>query len=89
MVRAFTEYDLDAAAALLAERHRRHLEAEPLLPADVDFRAEVEALWHTDGAAGAVAKAGYLLGVRNADTTWAPNVWVAAACVVMNGPTCG
>ena len=79
MVRAFTEDDLDAAAALLSERHRRHLEAEPLLPVDVDFRAEVEALWHRDGAAGVVAAAGYLLGVRTTDATWGPNVWVETA----------
>ena len=32
-IRPLGDGDLDAAAALLAERHRRHRETEPLLPA--------------------------------------------------------
>src|SRR6059036_106263 len=40
-IRPFSEEHLDAAAALLAERHERHLAAEPLLARDVDFRAQV------------------------------------------------
>jgi GNAT superfamily N-acetyltransferase len=40
-IRPFSDEHLDAAAALLAERHERHLAAEPLLARDVDFRAQV------------------------------------------------
>src|SRR3954464_4976648 len=40
-IRPFADEHMDAAAALLAERHARHRQAESLLPADVDFRAEV------------------------------------------------
>src|SRR5215208_2855708 len=79
MIRAFSDGDLDAAAVLLAERHARHRTAEPLLPAAVDFRAEVEALWRTDGAAGAVTEDGYLLGVGRADATWGANGWIESA----------
>ena len=74
---------LDDAASLLARRHERHVEAEPLLPADVDYRAEIDKLWNADGASGTVAIrngqiAGYLLGVRR-DETWGPNVWIELA----------
>ena len=79
MIRAFTERDIDDAAALLAERHRRHCAAEPVLIAERDFRAEVETLWQKDGAAGAFADGGYILGWPRPDSTWGPNVWVEAA----------
>lgn len=79
MIRAFTDGDLDAAAALLAERHARHVQAEPLLPAEVDFRAEIEALWRTDGAAGTVAEGGYLLGRSRPGDAWGRNVWIETA----------
>lgn len=75
----FAEEHLDAAAELLAERHRRHREAEPRLPRDVDFRAEVEALWAKDGAAGAFADGGYVLGTRLDDAMWGPNAWIELA----------
>jgi hypothetical protein len=42
MIRPFTDADVDAAAEMLAQRHSRHREKEPLLPADVDFRAQIE-----------------------------------------------
>src|SRR6266480_3785218 len=63
----FTEEHLDPAAELLAERHARHRLAEPLLPADVDFRAQIESEWRVDGASGVFASrggeaVGYLLG---------------------------
>ncbi len=79
----FSEEHLGAAAQLLAARHGRHREAEPLLPEDVDFRAEVEQLWR-DGASGAVAyrdgaAVGFLLGNRRDDEVWGPNVWVEFA----------
>jgi ribosomal protein S18 acetylase RimI-like enzyme len=79
MVRAFTEGDIDAAAALLAERHRRHCAAEPLLAAERDFRAEVETLWRKEGAAGAFADGGYVLGWSRPDSAWGPNVWIEGA----------
>lgn len=84
MVEPFAEEHLDAAAALLAERHAQHRRAEPLLPAAVDFRAEVEALWRREGASGAVAivgdrVVGYLIGAPREDPVWGPNVWVELA----------
>ena len=62
MIRPFTDADVDAAAELLAERHARHRAAEPLLPADVDFRAQIESEWAVDGAAGVISDRGYLFG---------------------------
>lgn len=62
MIRTFTDADVDAAAELLSERHARHREAEPLLPADVDFRAQVESEWSADGAGGVISENGYLFG---------------------------
>jgi ribosomal protein S18 acetylase RimI-like enzyme len=73
-----TEEHLDRAATLLEERHRRQREVEPLLPAGVDFRAEIEALWAKDGASGTFAEGGYLLGTR-LDDSWGPNAWVELA----------
>jgi len=58
----FAEEHLDAAAELLAKRHARHREAEPLLPAEVDFRAQVEKEWSEDGASGVFSADGYLFG---------------------------
>ena len=83
-IHPFSEEHLDGAAALLEQRHRRHREAEPLLGEGYDYRAEVEALWGSDGASGAVAArggrvVGYLLGVRHDDARWGPNVWVDPA----------
>src|SRR6202008_4167482 len=42
-IRPFSEEHLDAAAGLLRDRHERHLDAEPLLARDVDYRAQLEA----------------------------------------------
>jgi GNAT superfamily N-acetyltransferase len=57
----FADEHVEAAAALLAARHARHREAEPLLPADVDFRAEVEREWRQEGASGVFAGNAYLI----------------------------
>src|SRR5919201_1785645 len=54
----FSDEHLDAAAELLAARHRRHRDAEPLLPDVHDFRAEIEREWRADGAAGVFATNG-------------------------------
>jgi ribosomal protein S18 acetylase RimI-like enzyme len=83
-IRPFADEHVDDAARLLADRHARHRAAEPLLPGDVDFRAEVEALWTKEGSNGAVAlrdgrAAGYVLGSRLSDATWGPNAWIELA----------
>jgi ribosomal protein S18 acetylase RimI-like enzyme len=86
-IEPFADDHLDAAGELLAERHRRHREAEPLLPAAYEeptaARAEVEALWRADDTPGAVAirdgrVVGYVVGRRKEDT-WGANVWVDPA----------
>src|SRR5262245_53662578 len=74
----FGEEHIAPAAALLAERHGRHRDAEPLLPAEVDFRAKIQELWEKDGASGVFTRDGYLLGTR-LDESWGPNVWVETA----------
>src|ERR1043166_8346709 len=60
MIRRFTDADVDTAAELLAARHARHRKAEPLLPSDVDFRAQIESEWGADGASGVISAEGYL-----------------------------
>jgi GNAT superfamily N-acetyltransferase len=85
-LRPFGEDHLDAAGELLAQRHRRHRAAEPLLPARYEdsaaARAEVEAAWRREGASGAAAfldgrLAGYLVGAPDDEAHWGgPNVWV-------------
>lgn len=51
----FSEEHLDAAASLLAARHARHREAEPLLPELADPQAELERAWRSQGASGVFA----------------------------------
>ena len=90
-IQPFSEEHLDGAAALLAERHTRHREAEPGLPADVDFRAEIEALLAAEERSGAVASrdgelVGYLIGVHRQDLTWGPNIWVENAGHAVRDP---
>jgi GNAT superfamily N-acetyltransferase len=78
-IEPFREEHVDAAAELLAARHARHREAEPLLPPDVDFRKQIESEWQQDGASGVFAHsggepAGYLfarpLPYGRDDLTW-------------------
>jgi GNAT superfamily N-acetyltransferase len=83
-VQPFSEEHLDAAGELLAARHRRHREAEPLLTEPADYRAEVEALLGGEKASGVVGLrdgriAGYVLGISKDDGPWGPNVWVDPA----------
>lgn len=87
-IRPLLPADLDAAATLLAERHRRHRAAEPALdPAYEDpgaARREIEAALAIEGAGGWVAVRGgaiegYLLGYAKDPQVWGPNVWVEAA----------
>lgn len=79
MPEPFSDQHLDAAAALLTARHARHRADEPLLPAEVDFRGEIEALWRRPGASGAMSERGYLIGAPREDPVWGPNVWVELA----------
>src|SRR5512132_3019467 len=74
MIRRFTDSDVGTAAEMLAERHARHLEAEPLLPAAVDFRAQVGSEWGAEGSSGVISEHGYLvarpLPYGQGDLTW-------------------
>ena len=90
-IQPFSEEHLDGAAALLEERHARHREAEPGLPANVDFRAEIEALWAAKERSGAVATrngdlVGYLIGVHREDAIWGSNIWVENAGHAVRDP---
>lgn len=87
-VRALEADDLDDAAALLADRHRRHRQAEPLLdPAYEDAsaaRAEIEKLLADATASAWTALrgdevAGYVVGIAKSSDSWGPNVWIEAA----------
>jgi GNAT superfamily N-acetyltransferase len=68
----FSDEHLDDAAALLAARHARHREAEPLLPELADPRAALEAEWRLEGASGVFSPQGYLIAAphRFRDITW-------------------
>ncbi len=88
MFRTFESDDAAEAGALLAERHRRHRLAQPLLPARYEDPAvaarEVRAAFEADGASGVVAVrdgriVGYLIGAPKASPIWGPNVWVESA----------
>jgi ribosomal protein S18 acetylase RimI-like enzyme len=84
----FAEDHMEEAGRLLADRHRRHRESEPLLPArfeDPDEAAsEISAAWRRAGASGAAARrdgrlVGYLIGAPRDTGIWGDNVWVEAA----------
>lgn len=90
-IQPFSDEHLGAASELLAARHRRHREAEPLLTEPADYGAEVEALWGGDEASGSVALrdgrvVGFLLGIRKSDEVWGPNVWVDPAGHAVDEP---
>jgi ribosomal protein S18 acetylase RimI-like enzyme len=87
-LRSFADEHLPEAGALLAARHRRHRADEPLLPPRYEdaeaARAEVEAAWRKEGAAGAIAyregaAVGYLVGAPGDDEVWGANEWVEVA----------
>ncbi|MGW0432337.1 N-acetyltransferase family protein [Micromonospora sp. NPDC003197] len=87
-VRPFEAADLAACGTLLAERHRRHRIAEPLLSPrfeDVDVAvAELTTAFETAEASGAVAfrageLVGFVLGAPKSSPLWGPNIWVEAA----------
>jgi ribosomal protein S18 acetylase RimI-like enzyme len=77
MIRRFTDSDVGTAAEMLAERHARHLEAEPLLPAGVDFLAQVESEWGAEGANGVISGHGYLFA-RPLDSMGGEQTWMVA-----------
>jgi len=87
-IHELTPEHLDAAAALLAARHRAHRRAEPALDErhedEAVARGEIEAALAAPGASGVVAIAGktvrgYLLGAPKDESVWGGNVWVEAA----------
>lgn len=87
-LKAFSDEHLDGAAILLAGRHARHRETEPLLPEAYEdpaaARVAVEAAWRRPGAAGAVALdggrvVGYLIGASDDPDHWGVNHWIDLA----------
>jgi ribosomal protein S18 acetylase RimI-like enzyme len=87
-IEPFTPDALDGAAALLAERQRRHRLAEPALDPAHEIpavaREHITAALGADRASGFVAyrdgaMVGYLLGQEKSTAMWGPNVWVEAA----------
>jgi ribosomal protein S18 acetylase RimI-like enzyme len=81
-LRPFADEDVQAAAQLLAARHARHREHEPLLAPLADPQPELERVWEADEASGAVALeeggvAGYLVGSVVDERFWGRHVWVA------------
>jgi ribosomal protein S18 acetylase RimI-like enzyme len=87
-VRRFAESDLAAAGVLLAERHRTHRAAEPLLSPRFEDPQVAESVlrvaWESEQASGAVGVrdgqvVGFLLGAPKPGAGWGPNVWVEAA----------
>ncbi|HEY7016904.1 MAG TPA: GNAT family N-acetyltransferase [Gaiellaceae bacterium] len=68
----FADEHLDDAAELLAARHARHRQAEPLLPELADPLAAVEREWREEGSSGVFAPGGYV---------------IAAPLTIFGGPT--
>jgi len=87
-IHAFSEEHIEDAAALLAARHARHREAEPLLPglyeAPETAREELAAVWGAEHSSGAIAfrygqAVGYLIGAPRNGQVWGENIWVELA----------
>ena len=87
-IRSFEESDLASAGRLLAERHRRHRDAEPLLSPTYEqpavSEAEIAELLKSGDASGSVALregevVGFLLGAPKPGDAWGNNVWMEAA----------
>jgi ribosomal protein S18 acetylase RimI-like enzyme len=84
----FSDEHLEDAARLLAVRHARQREDEPLLSRRLEDPAaageELKRAWRADGASGAVALrggrlTGYLVAAPRDDKIWGDNVWVEVA----------
>ena len=87
-IRDLSDDLLDAAGALLADRHRAHRQREPALDARYEApalaRAEIAQLLARDGATGKAALrggalVGYLVGAGRDPSMWGPNMWVDVA----------
>ena len=85
---AFGDEHLGEASAVLARRHARHREAEPLLSPRFEqaeaARGELESAWRSDGASGAAALrggrlVGFLVGVPRSGGSWGPSCWAETA----------
>ena len=77
----FGDEHVEGAAELLAARHAHHREAEPLLPALEDARAEIARVRSPEGTSGIVALdggdvAGFLIGALREDEYFGRHVWV-------------
>jgi ribosomal protein S18 acetylase RimI-like enzyme len=84
----FADEHLEDASTLLAARHVRHREAEPLLPSRYEAtgaaREELAAVWNAEGVSGAIAfgngkAVGYLIGAPRSAEAWGENAWVELA----------
>jgi GNAT superfamily N-acetyltransferase len=87
-VRPFAVSDLPAAGVLLAERHRAHRAAEPLLSPRFEdpsvAESAVRVAWEAEHASGAFGSrdgqdVGFVLGAPKPGPGWGPNVWMEAA----------
>jgi ribosomal protein S18 acetylase RimI-like enzyme len=83
-IQPFADEHLEAATSLLAERHRAHRQAEPLLPDVFDFKPHLEEAWREEDASGWIAfdggePIGYLIGAPRAKAWGEGNVWVGLA----------
>jgi GNAT superfamily N-acetyltransferase len=93
-LRPFAEEDVAPAGVLLAARHRRQRQCEPLLAGHFEEPAaaqrQVAALWSAADVAGSVAVTqgrvvGFLLGAPKGVAEWGPNMWVEAAGHAVDG----
>src|SRR5213592_2780570 len=84
----FSDEHLEDAAHLLAARHARQRETEPLLSARLEdptaASEELESAWRAEGASGAAAQrrgrlTGYLIAAPRDHRVWGENVWVETA----------
>ncbi len=86
--RPFTRADLPAAGRLLAARHRRQAECEPLLGngfADAEVALKhLQELWQEEPLSGSVAErdgrvVAYLVAGTKPAAVWGPNAWVESS----------
>lgn len=84
----FSDEHLEDAGRLLAARHARQRESEPLLPERFEEPAtageELAAAWRAEGASGAAAfrhgrLVGYLVAAPRDVEVWGENVWIEPA----------
>lgn len=84
----FSDEHLEDAGRLLAARHTRQREAEPLLPERFEdpaaAREEVAAAWRDESVSGAAAfrngrLVGYLIAAPRDVEVWGENVWIELA----------